>query len=438
MYVLSKYNVYIDYSDDKTFVFNTATGSGALLDNKLVGQDCSFDDASEVEKTMLLKHGFFCPVDSEKGYDVFREAARVKYYADDFKSQLFIITPTMSCNADCRYCFEKDQHKFSEMSEDMQSKTLAFMRHRIESHPKTKKVTVSFFGGEPTLKLSIVEHLSSEIRRICQDKGIEYDARIITNGILLNNENTKRLVDAGVIRCQVTLDGLEDAWTKSKNLPASLFYRILSNLRVAVDNGMKPIVRINIDKNNKCDIIKLLDILFGGLDLAGKIQVTPCLLKVWNDTDDTEHYMSSEEYLDFLDECREYVLSKGWERSFDNYPLGPKPSSCGMMRQSAIGIRYDGKLYQCEHMFSEEMVDGVLVPIGDVTNGLYENSPMRDVFGQETEPMEGHDCKTCKWYPVCHGGCRMEYIMHHRLFDCESFEAESIARLKYMLRTMGR
>ena len=54
----------------------------------------------------------------------------------------------------------------------------------IEAHCKEKKVTLSWFGGEPLLGAKIISQISKELT----EKGIEYHSSMISNGIRFDEE----------------------------------------------------------------------------------------------------------------------------------------------------------------------------------------------------------------------------------------------------------
>ena len=45
-----------------------------------------------------------------------------------------------------------------------------------------RRLNVTWFGGEPTLGMRVINRLSKRIIALCKDKGVSYSAAIISNG----------------------------------------------------------------------------------------------------------------------------------------------------------------------------------------------------------------------------------------------------------------
>ncbi len=171
------------------------------------------------------------------------------------------ICPTLDCNFRCIYCYE--DHLPGIMPRDIQDRIVKFIETR---KPKVKSLSVTWFGGEPLLALSVIKDLSKRFVNI--DNGdIKYDATIVTNGWLLNKSVSKLLVDLGVKQCQITLDGPRDVHNSRRPylIAAPTFDKILNNLSLS-DPRLGITVRVNVDKRN---IKKIVPEIFDQLDEAG-------------------------------------------------------------------------------------------------------------------------------------------------------------------------
>ena len=66
------------------------------------------------------------------------------------------------------------------------------------------EVVFRWFGGEPLLAPEIVESLSQRLIALADERGIEYDAGIITNGYLLDQDTVDMLARCKVCALQTT------------------------------------------------------------------------------------------------------------------------------------------------------------------------------------------------------------------------------------------
>ena len=432
MYKASRYNIILEKVGNRKFVFNTVSSAGAYIEKPLDNETIN-NELSDKDIDILLNNHFIVPSETDE------EAIELKktqeaLYGNSFESQLFVIAPTLECNANCEYCFEKDKRVHSNMSADNRDRILEFITNRISTHKETKNVSVSFFGGEPTLRVDLVDYMSSVVQNHCVGNNIDYNARIITNGILMTSENCKRFRDAGIHMCQITIDGMAKTWAQKKQLPESLFYSVIENIKNAVDSGLRVSVKVNVDNSNKSEIPQLMRLLLQEKELNGKIRIIPAKIKKWNDAP-LDNYMTDAEYFNALLSYRALALENNWHHSFDTTLFGGRSASCGMVRNSAIGIRYDGQLYRCEHCFACDIIDGQPAAVGDIEVGLYDNEIDKS-FRCETTPSNCgiNSCVECEYYPLCHGGCRAEIVINKTETICESVKRDINLRLAYRLK----
>jgi len=200
----------------------------------------------------------------EKGFlidDEIEELALLKvfHHASRFqrKNLGLTIIPTLGCNFSCIYCYETG--KTCVMNRDIEASLSGFVKKRIQ---KGGSLSVTWFGGEPLLRMDVVSRLSAEFLRLCEDKDVKYSARIITNGYFLDENNTAKLLRAKVNEAQVTLDGPKEVHDQRRPLKGggATFDTILDNVKKA-SKKMFISLRMNIDHTNRGRIVEMLDIL---------------------------------------------------------------------------------------------------------------------------------------------------------------------------------
>ncbi len=167
------------------------------------------------------------------------------------------ILPTLDCNFGCTYCYER--RRPTSMTPEVEAALSTFVRGRVK---QGGRLAVTWFGGEPLLRLDILERLSRDFRRICRSRKASYSASVITNGFLLDASAVRRLGRIGVTNAQVTIDGPPD-WhdvrrpTRSKG---PTFDRIMRNIKAA-SRRLSIDIRVNVDHGNIHALPELLNIL---------------------------------------------------------------------------------------------------------------------------------------------------------------------------------
>ena len=103
---------------------------------------------------------------------------------------------TESCNLACSYCYAKaTTHKFSPMPRDIVKGAIDLV---IENAKKHKNRTAEFRflgGGEPTLEWDLIVWSTHYIRYRADEAGIKHWIRLITNGVLINDEKARWISD---------------------------------------------------------------------------------------------------------------------------------------------------------------------------------------------------------------------------------------------------
>ncbi|MBD1558149.1 radical SAM protein [Vibrio sp. S9_S30] len=119
------------------------------------------------------------------------------------------IIPTMQCNLRCVYCYE--EHKNIHISDSDISNIVKFIKEKANT---LSKLHITWFGGEPLLKIRILHKLLDEVNVICEEKDIKFSSSIVTNATLLNVDVFTNLLKKNVKYFQITFDGDEEAHDK--------------------------------------------------------------------------------------------------------------------------------------------------------------------------------------------------------------------------------
>lgn len=115
---------------------------------------------------------------------------------------IFGIDITHNCNFNCKYCMYYNNKQNTSMKLSTLFKSIDFIYEKSK-HYSGEKLFVSFYGGEPLLRIDLIKHAVNYAEKIINKK-IVYS--LTTNGSLLTKENIKFLIKHNFI-VLVSIDG---------------------------------------------------------------------------------------------------------------------------------------------------------------------------------------------------------------------------------------
>lgn len=163
---------------------------------------------------------------------------------------LFVIHTTEDCNFRCKYCSLDFFHK--DLNESTKKGIVNYIEKNINEY---RKISFSWFGGEPLLNINAIEEISNKVITICKDRKKQYTGSITTNGYLLTPENINKLLKCKVYNIVITIDGTKEIHNTLRVLSngEQTFDKIISNLIHIRDNvkdkRLKIIIRTNFTKD---------------------------------------------------------------------------------------------------------------------------------------------------------------------------------------------
>ncbi len=144
---------------------------------------------------------------------------------------------TTSCNLNCKYCWQKhDKDGKNDMKTETIDRWLDFFLDSKKNNPSK----VLYYGGEPTLRMDLIQYASKKIKELCSQRGIaNVNQHMFTNGILLTESNLDLLEEAGVF-IVLSLDGDPNTTENTRGLSAEIYEnRILKAVKSMHRRGMK-------------------------------------------------------------------------------------------------------------------------------------------------------------------------------------------------------
>ncbi|MBE6533700.1 MAG: SPASM domain-containing protein [Ruminococcaceae bacterium] len=405
-YKNSIYNVVIPTKNaEKVTIWNTRTGSVVrLYPNVWEAITLGNTDADCVCEHLagLSSQGIIIPNDFDE-YNSIIFSRRVSQYASS-KTFSLIIAPTLGCNFHCVYCFEKGRNDSKIMDAKTQDGVLNFVESQFMRDKNISSLSVTWFGGEPLIGYkSVISPLSTKLIALCEKYNIAYNAGIITNGYYLNSNIIPDIIDnMRVKHYQITLDGPEAEYCDKKKATPAEFKTVIDNIfalsSFAYDNQKECDIniRINVDKSNYNSAKELVDILTRDsryknniFFYLGKIQGDGCICYELNEFENAQ--------TDF----EKFTNSK-----LQNI-LPTKCVWCDQQTLSSFCIGPEGELYKCERNFGDKSK-----VVGNVFSGLNYSEHLLKFF----DPSIYAECKSCKLFPVCLGGCPT--IILEKGYDC--------------------
>ena len=307
------------------------------------------------------------------------------------------VCPTMLCNMNCAYCFEKEAVK-QHMTEETERDFIDFVKRTVNEHSQLQIYHITWFGGEPTLNIDAIKRISKELISFFNEKNIIYRADMITNGFLLTKDVSEMLYDeCQVEKVQITLDGFKETYAHIRNVDESTFDTVLDNIETA---KQKVYLRLNVSNTNADEQLKLAHYMkerFGDKvvisykKLRAFDEQTKLMAPNW---EEFEPFRTI--YIDtFYEDAKLYI---------PNPTKYDKCADCDFCIKDNIIVGSDGFIYRCDaHINIQHKAIGILKEGIDERNEIYED------FLNLTEFENDTTCRDCAYSPYCLSGCYEEF-----------------------------
>ena len=387
----SNYNIFVNLFNEN-YIYNSFTGAlikiNTLVYNKLKDDSNSFNKFSDDELVFLKNNGIII---EENMNELKLIEEKMDFILKKKEILTLTIAPTLDCNFNCYYCFEK--HEKGKMSQETANSLFDFIVSEIKSGIKIIKII--WYGGEPLLEIDFITNFMKQLFLICKKYNVSCFSGMITNGFLLNEINCRKLKNLNLSTLQVTLDGEPEVHNKRrtlKNSPLGTFDTILENLRIAKQVGLNISIRINIDMENIISNENLLKILYqNGLN---DFKIDLGYVENFNFLN-CSSIVEKDNFYTYKLEFNK-LLSK---YNFKTLELFPKQNAifCGAYNSKSFVINWDGNIFKCWSDIGNKNYS--LGNINMVNPALLENKryDFNDIFKSE--------CLECNILPICAGGC---------------------------------
>jgi His-Xaa-Ser system radical SAM maturase HxsB len=364
------------------------------------------DQLTPADEAFLLTNGHAYYDETDLPYISFayRWAAR-----QNLRQQInyVMLVPTLRCNLSCAYCqvSSATQNSFQyDWSEATLEQTLSFLDRLT-----TDTIKVEFQGGEPLLRLDLLER----VRSFCRDRFSHAEFVVCTNLQRLDEPILAFLASPDTF-ISTSLDGDLATHTRQRTKDARLTKEFAANLRRVIDlfGASRVSALPTIDINNPPEIAALVSayeqfgfhsIYLRPINFHGHARTTPPRPDVaqrWSD------YHSA--FLDYIIDMNahsdltreEFYFSLCLRRIFrphiDNHVNLRNPN---FVASDYVVIDYDGGIYPTDEARMLARIGYVDLSIGHVETGLDQ-----DRIGQLNSNSANNfdpDCIHCVYQSIC-------------------------------------
>lgn len=268
--------------------------------------------------------------------------------ADPRVFQLFIL-PTEKCNFRCIYCYE--DFKLGQMSPELISATKKWIFSRVDD---LDALTISWFGGEPTLALPVVLDITSAARLAFEGRNKRFSSRMTTNGYLLSRETFLSLLNAGVSSYQISLDGPAEVHNQTRVRADGkatfdvLWGNLLQIAALAQDgySGFNVRIRIHYDRYTASELLPLVDMIIKELLPTGCFAVDFHQIEQLGGSNDNNIALASNSQHDIVRD----LAAKISANTASNYAQVAEDIEnyvCYASKANSFVLRADGRLAKC-------------------------------------------------------------------------------------------
>jgi uncharacterized protein len=407
----SRFNVSVDLPDGRMAVFNSFRVMVIQIHRntwrKFLSPGAAYPlNGKPPSKTarVLRDKGFLVP----RGVDEL-DLVRIQHLSRRYsqKGLSVYLAPTLACNLQCRYCFEglaqslPTRQVMDRRAED------ATVRYIATQAQDRQAVGLTWFGGEPLLRLQTIERISGLLIPAFDKAGIQYLAMLQTNGILVGERAVKALKAGRVLSAQVTVDIPKSE--KRDRHGRDTLDRALDGAALLA-GALEVTLRVNLARDDEAEFDALYEALLRrGLHKRLSLIYFADVRQPECGRERCSGLLARKQYVRVLARERGKAAALGLPTNTLSFIT---PGGCVATRTSGIAIGPDGLLYKCpEDLGLDDRAYGsVFNDDLDLANLV----PWLTHDGLQYEP-----CRNCPVLPQCGGGCP-----HKRLFQARELKRD--------------
>ncbi len=390
--IWSKYNLLL-VKENQCVLYNSLSNSFLELDKELysmlVNSNFTIECLDEDVRTELIGYKVFVTSDET-------ELHRIKYrtctrrFLDNVIHAT--INPTLACNFECNYCFEK-AHPNIYMSDEVEDNVVQFFKR----FHVAKRLNVTWLGGEPLMAFHRIKSLTPKLL----DLDLKYSASMVSNGYLLTKEVADNLYNLKIGSIQITIDGPAPIHNSRRCLKGGLptFDKIIENIDYAqsVCPKTRISIRMNIDDSNIDNFYKLYSFIKD--KNYPNVSIHPGFVKPLSDNS--------------IEVCSDSVKANFYKAMLKDHGLNfgcfyPESNrhECAVRNPNSVVIGPEGELYKCWNDIGDKS------RIYGYIDGRITNEEVLLDYLVGADPFDDKNCRECILVPVCSGGCPHDRILN--------------------------
>ncbi len=427
----SLYNVY-KKGESEYVLFNTLTNAAAYIDaetKRLLEENP--DAISGDIKEMFLENGFVVEDDCD-------ERKIVRYHFDKNKYNVnphnlsYAVAMTYACNLKCPYCYEGPEKD----TETMDNKRVDILLKNIDknlSKKDFKMLKITLYGGEPLVAYQQCVRLMEGAFKICDEQNKEFRGNMLTNGVLITEDVVDTLLKPYCHWVQITMDGGREAHNQRRIRKdgSGTYDTLLHVLELLRDAGIQFTLNLNVDRENADTFSELYqDLRDRGLENVKKSlgRIHPV---------DTGGGRGCSSYATVAEKCFSYdemadSAHKIYELMGDIWnsqkSVGiPRQGFCQFDREDSFTIDPYFFIYKCAGFLGKK--DKKVGHIDEHGETIFNYEYYKQM---SRNPLELEECRTCKYVPVCVGGCAAQSYFENGTYHSSPCTKHRSSHLKYV------
>lgn len=349
---------------------------------------------------------------------------------------IVVLKPTYACNFACKYCYlSNDTKSFYQSSLEFIIKVLLQVKEVLS--PQDKRVTTFLWhGGEPLLwgydnYKAVFEFVEKEF------EGYNYKHSVQTNLSLINKDFIE-LFKRFNVRLSFSLDGTQEIHDLQRvdKSGSPTFKRILDKYSLCRRYGINPACIVVATKKHIGRIVELYEFMANN---GINFKLNPMFCSGEAETNDDEYGLTPMEYADLSIELFDLWYNDN-ERRIDNQNfveiasalITNRTALCVFSKncqENVFAISPYGEVFPCGRFCDNSLKQYSYGNLNDNSlSQILENRRDSEIYKRETFIRES-ECKDCKFFNICYGGCLHDGFLVNKDFKTKSFLCESYKKI---------
>jgi uncharacterized protein len=319
---------------------------------------------------------------------------------------------TDRCNLRCAYCYLP--HKNQDMSEAT-GKAAIDATFRSAAIHNYKAVKLKYAGGEPLLRLDLIRILHEYALQQAENKQIELEGVILTNGVLLSKDKIERIRHLN-LRIMVSLDGIGSAHDAQRPFKGGTgsFQQTMTGIELLLEKGIYSDISVTVTKQNVDELADLTQWL-----LEHKLPFTFNLCRENDFSQDHPKFdLIEERIIAGLTSAYKVIETNLPNRSLLASLADQTNLAAPHLHPCSVGHSY--LVFDCLGRVSKcQMQIGKSVTSVDAPDPLFDIRQDKEGI-QNVSVEDKPECSRCEWKYWCAGGCPLANFRTTGRYDSKS------------------